>query len=159
MFLLQIVANTDDFGRFRLITVILFFCQISRNHLIEKYFFLNAEFGQIFSSNEKRLGMSTVIVMARLLRARDSYDVYWRDTKYEIKKSRTDTALTMLSNRVSDYWYISQGKTRIPGVNDSMDMETTDVSPALRVSSSLGEIQILLVPHWDHSNRIVKSYI
>lgn len=51
----------------------------------------------------------------------------------------------MLSNRIGDYWYISQGKTRIPGVNDGEDMEATDVSPAPRVSSSLGEIQ---TPLW-----------
>lgn len=38
--------------------------------------------------------------------------------------------MTMLSNRIGDYWYISQGKTRIPGVNDGEDMEATDVSPA-----------------------------
>lgn len=50
--------------------------------------------------------------------------------------------MTMLSNRIGDYWYISQGKTRIPGVNDGEDMEETDVSPAPRVSSSLGEIHI-----------------
>lgn len=37
--------------------------------------------------------------------------------------------MTMLSNRIGDYWYISQGKTRIPGVNDGEDMEATDVSP------------------------------
>lgn len=54
--------------------------------------------------------------------------------------------MTMLSNRIGDYWYISQGKTRIPGVNDGEDMEATDVSPAPRVSSSLGEIQTPLVP-------------
>lgn len=35
-----------------------------------------------------------------------------------------------LTNRVSDYPYISQGKTRIPGVNDSADGEITDVSKA-----------------------------
>lgn len=51
----------------------------------------------------------------------------------------------MLSNRIGNYWYISQGKTRIPGVNDGLDLDTTDVSPAPRVSSSLGEIQ---TPLW-----------
>lgn len=54
------------------------------------------------------------------------------------EKKRTNTETTMLSNRIGDYWYISQGKTRIPGVNDGEDMEATDVSPAPRVSSSLG---------------------
>lgn len=39
--------------------------------------------------------------------------------------------MTLLSNRIGDYFYISQGKTRIPGVNDSSDMEETDVSPIL----------------------------
>lgn len=37
--------------------------------------------------------------------------------------------MCLLSNRIGDYFYISQGKTRIPGVNDSTDMEETDVSP------------------------------
>jgi len=50
----------------------------------------------------------------------------------------------MLSNRISDYGYICQGKTRIPGVNDGLQMEATDVSPIPRVPSSLGEIQTLL---------------
>lgn len=44
-------------------------------------------------------------------------------------EKRTNTEMTMLSNRIGDYWYISQGKTRIPGVNDGEDMEETDVSP------------------------------
>lgn len=37
--------------------------------------------------------------------------------------------MTMLSNRMVDYSFINQGKTRIPGVNDYEDMENTDVSP------------------------------
>lgn len=56
------------------------------------------------------------------------------------RKSKTNTEMTMLSNRIGDYWYISQGKTRIPGVNDGEAMEETDVSPTPRVSSSLGKI-------------------
>lgn len=38
--------------------------------------------------------------------------------------------MTMLSNRMIDYSFINQGKTRIPGVNDFEDMEATDVSDA-----------------------------
>lgn len=34
----------------------------------------------------------------------------------------------MLSNRISDYPLISQGKTRIPGVNDGEDFDLTVVS-------------------------------
>lgn len=34
----------------------------------------------------------------------------------------------MVSNRISDYTFISQGKTRIPGVNDSEEAIVTDVS-------------------------------
>lgn len=45
------------------------------------------------------------------------------------KRERNNAELTLLSNRIGDYWYISQGKTRIPGVNDAADMEETDVSP------------------------------
>jgi len=36
--------------------------------------------------------------------------------------------MTLLSNRIGDYRYISQGKTRIPGVNDGEEFEVTDVS-------------------------------
>jgi len=36
--------------------------------------------------------------------------------------------MTFLSNRISDYYYISQGKTRIPGVNDGEQLQITDVS-------------------------------
>lgn len=38
------------------------------------------------------------------------------------------TELTMLSNRIGDYPLISQGKTRIPGVNDSEEFDKTLVS-------------------------------
>lgn len=44
--------------------------------------------------------------------------------------------MTMLSNRMGDYIYVSQGKTRIPGVNDAEEMLITDVSE-LRVQESL----------------------
>lgn len=45
--------------------------------------------------------------------------------------------MCLLSNRISDYPFISQGKTRIPGVNDSSEGVVTDVrtflqSPAYR---------------------------
>jgi hypothetical protein len=36
--------------------------------------------------------------------------------------------MTMLGNRMEDYYFVSQGKTRIPGVNDGEEMELTDVS-------------------------------
>lgn len=36
--------------------------------------------------------------------------------------------LTMLSNRIGDYPHISQGKTRIPGVNDAEEFDKTVVS-------------------------------
>lgn len=36
--------------------------------------------------------------------------------------------MTYLSNRISDYYYISQGKTRIYGVNDGEEFQITDVS-------------------------------
>lgn len=36
--------------------------------------------------------------------------------------------MTFLSNRISDYYYISQGKTRIYGVNDGEEFQITDVS-------------------------------
>jgi len=31
-------------------------------------------------------------------------------------------------NRISDFYYVSQGKTRIPGVNDGEEFQITDVS-------------------------------
>lgn len=38
------------------------------------------------------------------------------------------TEITMLSNRISDYPLISQGKTRIPGINDAEECDLTIVS-------------------------------
>ena len=38
------------------------------------------------------------------------------------------TEQCLLSNRIEDYFYVSQGKTRIPGVNDCEEMVYTDVS-------------------------------
>lgn len=35
--------------------------------------------------------------------------------------------MCLLSNRISDYPFICQGKTRIPGVNDSSEGVVTDV--------------------------------
>ncbi|CAH1709104.1 unnamed protein product [Aphis gossypii] len=45
--------------------------------------------------------------------------------------------MTYLSNRISDYYYISQGKTRIPGVNDGEEFQITDVSATQRVLRNL----------------------
>lgn len=36
--------------------------------------------------------------------------------------------MTLLSSRMSDYPTITQGKTRIPGINDGEEFELTDVS-------------------------------
>jgi len=36
--------------------------------------------------------------------------------------------MAMLSSRMSDYPSITQGKTRIPGVNDGEEFEITNVS-------------------------------
>lgn len=57
-----------------------------------------------------------------------------------LKIVQNNAELTLLSNRIGDYWYISQGKTRIPGVNDAADMEETDVSPTPRCLKDLGEL-------------------
>lgn len=36
--------------------------------------------------------------------------------------------MALLSSRMSDYPTITQGKTRIPGINDGEEFEITDVS-------------------------------
>jgi len=36
-------------------------------------------------------------------------------------------------NRISDFYYVSQGKTRIPGVNDGEEFQITDVSATAQV--------------------------
>ena len=46
----------------------------------------------------------------------------------------------MLTNRIGDYFFISQGKTRIPGVNDGEEMEATDVSPPERSCQKFQQI-------------------
>jgi hypothetical protein len=71
--------------------------------------------------------------------------MYWtkRDTaRYvsivwsaDLQTSSPPTEKTLLSNRIQDYVYISQGKTRIPGVNDSEDMALIDVSGFRNTSS------------------------
>lgn len=45
--------------------------------------------------------------------------------------------MCLLTNRIGDYFFISQGKTRIPGVNDGLEMEDTDVSPPDRLPKFL----------------------
>jgi hypothetical protein len=52
---------------------------------------------------------------------------------FELNRSWLRTLLspaekTLVSNRIEDYVYINQGKTRIPGVNDCEEMLLTDVS-------------------------------
>lgn len=65
------------------------------------------------------------------------------------------TEITMLSNRIADYPLVSQGKTRIPGVNDSEQFQLTIVSrrthawSVLRISelwSQISDIHITLAP-------------
>lgn len=48
-----------------------------------------------------------------------------------------------LSNRVSQYPCISQGKTRIPGVNDSADAEATDVRIG-RIPCLTGSVRLVV---------------
>lgn len=49
--------------------------------------------------------------------------------------------MCLLSNRVSDYPYVCHGKTRIPGVNDSIEAELTDVrAPIVRTGSEQGNL-------------------
>lgn len=36
--------------------------------------------------------------------------------------------MCLLSDNVNDYYYVSQGKTSIPGVDDNEEMSITDVS-------------------------------
>lgn len=44
--------------------------------------------------------------------------------------------MCLLSNNVNDYYYVSQGKTVIPGVDDNEEMNITDVSGKLATSAS-----------------------
>lgn len=43
--------------------------------------------------------------------------------------SSPSSDLTLLSDRIGDYYLVSQGKTRIPGVNDAEEFELLNVSP------------------------------
>lgn len=42
--------------------------------------------------------------------------------------SSPSSDLTLLSDRIGDYYLVSQGKTRIPGVNDAEEFELLNVS-------------------------------
>lgn len=48
--------------------------------------------------------------------------------------------MLMLSNRVSDYPLISQGTTRIPGVNDGEEFDLTVVSRELRMERAVDSV-------------------
>jgi hypothetical protein len=37
--------------------------------------------------------------------------------------------MVMLSNNIMDYYFVAQGKTSIPGVDDGEELELTDVRP------------------------------
>lgn len=52
------------------------------------------------------------------------------ETSFSMKKTFIEYYLemTLLSSRMSDYPTITQGKTRIPGINDGEEFEQTDVS-------------------------------
>jgi hypothetical protein len=50
--------------------------------------------------------------------------------------------MTMLSNRMEDYYFVSQGKTRIPGVNDAEEMFATEVSVSYTESDHRIKAQI-----------------
>ena len=39
--------------------------------------------------------------------------------------------MLLLSNNVHDYYFVSQGKTTIPGLDDGEELFTTDVSASL----------------------------
>lgn len=45
--------------------------------------------------------------------------------------------MTILSSRMSDYPTITQGKTRIPGINDGEEFEETDVSQTILISKGM----------------------
>lgn len=47
--------------------------------------------------------------------------------KFPLSSPSSD--LTLLSDRIGDYYLVSQGKTRIPGVNDAEEFELLNVSP------------------------------
>lgn len=70
--------------------------------------------------------------------------------------NRSDwTELTMLSTRISDYPTITQGKTRIPGVNDAEELESLDVSLSYRVFPLVN--YLLVHSHTDRPNFLVQT--
>jgi len=56
----------------------------------------------------------------------------------------------ILTSRISDYPLISQGKTRIPGVNDGEDFELTDVS-VLAFQMNLPDFYLNSNVHMSHN--------
>lgn len=56
-----------------------------------------------------------------------------------------DIDKTYLTTRMSDYPTISQGKTRVPGVNDGEEFELTDVSfPFLGTNAGKSTTQVFI---------------
>ena len=53
--------------------------------------------------------------------------------KRAFRKIQYNLEMTLLSPRMSDYPTITQGKTRIPGINDGEEFEETDVSDVMNL--------------------------
>lgn len=56
--------------------------------------------------------------------------------------------MTLLSNNINDYYFVSQGKTVIPGLDDGEELLVTDVSAALDLSTSRSpSVALLFIFH------------
>lgn len=49
--------------------------------------------------------------------------------------------MCLLSNDIHDYWYVSQGKIDIPGVDDAVELKLTDVSKDHRIEPSQHQLK------------------
>ncbi|KYB26156.1 Myosin heavy chain, muscle-like Protein [Tribolium castaneum] len=57
----------------------------------------------------------------------------------------TSPEMCLLSNNVSDYYFVAQGKTTIPNVDDAEELLITDVSPPLLIIFTKGRAKLTLL--------------
>ncbi|KYB26161.1 Myosin heavy chain, muscle-like Protein [Tribolium castaneum] len=71
-----------------------------------------------------------------------SYHIFYQMMSGAVKGLKE---MCLLSNNVSDYYFVAQGKTTIPNVDDAEELLITDVSPPLLIIFTKGRAKLTLL--------------
>lgn len=67
--------------------------------------------------------------------------------------------MLLLSNNVNDYYFVSQGKTTIPGLDDGEELLVTDVSACLRSSKNIALSKLWIIPRIERELMFFHEFI